>query len=640
MADENEKKEKGEKTLTVRFPISIKLVLIVSILIIISLGSITYLVNFFVSDDVRITAENTNFDANTRSANVVKNTITQMRSNALLLLDVIANSSGSDYVTRSSSSLYFDRNPDIAAIVLLSQNNFKRGDFDLRLVNNKFFAQNELDEDQIEVFVSTEREAIEGSFGKEVTVLNATPFFNFGTIALVLPWNGLGRDDAVVIVASCESLTSSFGGGSASTSFVINNRGDVLIHPDFETMQLNANFSDSPLVVQMRKNNDENRQILYTDADGKEYFGAYQKLELGDLGVLTTVQSELIFENVRATTKRNIYLTLAVLFVSIIFVWFWSMSLSHPLKKLTAASAQIEAGDYDVRLKARSHDEIGVLTQSFGRMSAGLAERERLKDTFGRFINKDIAEKAARGELALGGETKICTVFFSDIRSFTAISEKLEPFEVVEFLNQYMTRMVACVNQTKGVVDKFIGDAVMAVWGAPVTSGDPALDALRCVRAALMMRASLREFNVGRGGDKKPIIRIGCGINTGPVIAGQIGSNERMEYTVIGDTVNFASRTESLNKPLHTDILLTENTYELIKDYVLVEQMPSVTVKGKEKPVHMYAVINMPYAEDIPGAGKDGPKTMAEVRDLLGIDAPDLATVNLDEEEKKYKIQK
>ncbi len=443
-----------------------------------------------------------------------------------------------------------------------------------------------------------------------------------------------------LIICSCESLTSSFGGSSASTSYVINSRGDVLIHPDFETMRLNANFSDSPLIIQMRKNNDENRQILYTDSDGKEYFGAYQKLELGDLGVITTVQSELIFENVRATTKRNIYLTLAVLFVSIIFVWFWSLSMSRPLKKLTVASAQIEEGDYDVRLKPRGHDEISVLTQSFGRMSAGLAERERLKDTFGRFINKDIAEKAARGELALGGETKTCTVFFSDIRSFTAISEKLEPFEVVEFLNQYMTRMVACVNQTKGVVDKFIGDAVMAVWGAPVTSGDPALDALRCVRAALMMRASLREFNVGRGGDKKPIIRIGCGINTGPVIAGQIGSNERMEYTVIGDTVNFASRTESLNKPLHTDILLTENTYELIKDYVLVEQMPSVTVKGKAKPVHMYAVINMPYAEDIPGAGKDGPKTMAEVRDLLGIDAPDLATVNLDEEEKKYKIQK
>ena len=112
-----------------------------------------------------------------------------------------------------------------------------------------------------------------------------------------------------------------------------------------------------------------------------------------------------------------------------------------------------------------------------------------------------------------------------------------------------------------------------------------------------------------------------------------------MEYTVIGDAVNFASRTESLNKPLGTDILITENTYNLIKDHVLVEQMPSVTVKGKEKPVSMYAVVNMPRVTDIPGAGPDGPKTMAEVRELLGIPVPDYAKVNLDEEEKKYKIQ-
>jgi adenylate cyclase len=179
----------------------------------------------------------------------------------------------------------------------------------------------------------------------------------------------------------------------------------------------------------------------------------------------------------------------------------------------------------------------------------------------------------------------------------------------------------------------------MALWGVPNSSGSAKQDALNAVRAALMMRHSLHEFNEGRGGDKKPIIRIGCGINSGPVVAGQMGSTERMEYTCIGDAVNFASRTEALNKPLHTDILITENTYELIKEYVIVEQQPSVTVKGKEKPVKLFAVVNMPDATDIPGAGAKGPKTMAEVRDFLGIDPPEMAKVDLNAEEKKYKIQ-
>ena len=231
------------------------------------------------------------------------------------------------------------------------------------------------------------------------------------------------------------------------------------------------------------------------------------------------------------------------------------------------------------------------------------------------------------------------TTATAEADDFTAISEKLEPAEVVEFLNEYMTRMVECVNKTNGVVDKFIGDAIMAIWGAPESSGSPAQDALNCVRTALMMRSALREYNKDRGGDKRPIIKIGCGINSGPVIAGQIGSKSRMEYTCIGDAVNFASRTESLNKPLGTDILITEDTYNLIREHVAVEPMPTVTVKGKEKPQRLYAVVNMPQAEDIPGAGKNGPKSLAEVRSLLGIPTPDIEKVDLDADEKKYKIQ-
>ena len=196
-----------------------------------------------------------------------------------------------------------------------------------------------------------------------------------------------------------------------------------------------------------------------------------------------------------------------------------------------------------------------------------------------------------------------------------------------------------CVNDTHGVVDKFIGDAVMAVWGAPTSAGSPKEDALNCIRAALRMRAALIVFNKDRGGNKKPIIRIGCGINTGPVVAGQIGSKKRMEYTVIGDAVNVASRTEALNKPFATDILITENTYNLVKDEVSVEEMPPVMVKGKETPLRMFAVINMPKETNIPGAGEKGPLSLAQVREILGIAAPNLEEVNVNEDEKKYKIQ-
>lgn len=145
------------------------------------------------------------------------------------------------------------------------------------------------------------------------------------------------------------------------------------------------------------------------------------------------------------------------------------------------------------------------------------------------------------------------------------------------------------------------------------------------------MRVSLFRFNKSRKEKGLPPVKIGCGINSGPVVAGQIGSDERMEYTVIGDAVNLASRTEALNKPFATDILITENTYNLIKDKVIVEEMPGVHVKGKTDAIKMFAVINL--------KGKVRPATLAEVRKIIGTQAPDLSKVNTDDEEKKYKIQ-
>lgn len=613
----------------VRFPISFKLIAIVSILVVTALGIITGLVSYVISNDTQVTQEAYNLTINTRSATESFNKLNSIRSNTFLLLDMLNSLESSEGIGQQTTNLFFERNTDIAAILIPG---------DKELVNSRFFLSNELDTSLIDEFLANEQESIARSINGETLALNATPLFQIPLLALIYPYEETGVNRAVIMLFSTDSLSETFGSSLVNTSYLINHENDVLLHPDFSLVSAGANMGSLPIVQQMRENTDESRQLLFSDKEGIPYFGAYNKLSIGDIAVITTIPTSIVFEAVEATTRRNIYLTIGVLFSAILFIWFWSKTISNPIKRLAEAAQQIEAGNFKIRINKTTHDELGILTESFIRMGKGLAERERLKDTFGRFINKNIAEKAMKGELTLGGETKNCTIFFSDIRGFTAISESLEPHEVVEFLNDYMTRMVKCVNDTGGVVDKYIGDAIMAVWGTPVSTGNEVSDAYNCVKGALMMRAALLEFNEGRGGPRKPILKIGCGINTGSVVAGQIGSSERMEYTVIGDAVNFASRAEALNKPMGTDILITENTYKLIKRYVLVEEMPSVTVKGKAEPVKIFAVINIPKATTIKGAGLNGPKSLAEVRTLLGIPTPDLGKVDTDAEEKKYKI--
>ena len=621
----------------VKFPIGAKLVIIISILTILSLGIITLLVTWFQGQDVQITAEENNRTVNAQAASAAEKELASLRANSFLLLDILNTAGSSDVFAKQTAAFYFERNPSVAAVLLTDS---RRTDgIERKLLSAPFFISNESEPALVDEFFSQVQDIVLQTEGGVMHVANASPVFDMPMLVLFYPYTEKGLNQSLAVFFSAEKLSDSFGAGTLQTSCLVNDNGDVLVHPDFNLVKSGANWSNFSLFDQMIKNGDTNRQVLVTDETGKKIFGSYRRLSLGNLAVLTVADAELLLEPVAETTRRNVYLSVIVLFIAVMFVWFFSKSISKPVKILARAAGQIERGEYELDLKAKTRDELGLLTTSFMQMGKGLAERERLKDSFGRFINKQIAELAMKGELALGGETKNTTIFFSDIRSFTAISEKLEPAEVVEFLNEYMTAMVDCVNDTHGVVDKFIGDAIMAVWGAPTSAGSPQQDALNCIRAAMRMRAALIVFNRGRGGDKKPIIRIGCGINSGPVVAGQIGSQQRMEYTVIGDAVNLASRTEALNKPMGTDILITEYTYELVKDHVLVEEMPSVTVKGKEKPLKMFAVINMPDETDIPGAGAKGPKTLNQIRQVLGIPIPDFAKVNINEDEKKYKIQ-
>jgi class 3 adenylate cyclase len=369
----------------------------------------------------------------------------------------------------------------------------------------------------------------------------------------------------------------------------------------------------------------------YIDRNKINYFVYLKRIQSDEdyrLGVVLELEVDRVNEAVNQIFRWNILILVMVLSAAILTIYFFSKSLTVPIQSLVRAARKIEKGDYQLGLKLKGKDELGVLTGAFIDMGIGLEEKDRMKDAFGRFVNKEVADMAMKGEIGLGGERKQATVFFSDIRSFTAISEKLEPEEVVGFLNEYMTLMVDCVNRNHGFVDKYIGDAIMAVWGAPISYGS---DEENCINAALEMRKVLIGFNRNRGGDKKPIIRIGCGINAGPVLAGQIGSSSRMEYTVIGDTVNLASRVESLNKPMGTDILITEQTKAVVGDIFDTVPMNKIKVKGKAEPQQIYAVLGR---MDDPGR----PRSLKDMREMVGIEGNFDGMSSVEEKEVKYEI--
>jgi adenylate cyclase len=225
----------------------------------------------------------------------------------------------------------------------------------------------------------------------------------------------------------------------------------------------------------------------------------------------------------------------------------------------------------------------------------GVEEREKrkIKNIFSKYLSSNVVEELIKSEdIKLGGERKEITVLFSDIRDFTSMSEKLTPEEVVSMLNEYLSEMTDIIFANKGTLDKFIGDAVMAVFGSPIFLAD---HAQRAVRTAVMMIKRLNELNEKWVKEGKRTLKIGIGINSGEVIAGNMGSLKRMEYTVIGDNVNLASRLESMNKELGTEILISENTYKEVKDIVKVRKFENIKIRGKEESITVYEVLDMPF---------------------------------------------
>lgn len=299
--------------------------------------------------------------------------------------------------------------------------------------------------------------------------------------------------------------------------------------------------------------------------------------------------------------------------------------IAIPVFELVDASTRVARGDLEANVREQAQDEIGLLSRQFNQMVSQLRQRDIMRDLFGHMVSEEVREALLHGhQLQLSGELKIVSVLFTDIRQFTEFSESHSPQEVVDMLNTYFSIVNGAVREAGGMINKFGGDSTMAIFGAPL-SLTPSETAYRALRAALSIRLRITESSAHRVQAGLEPINIGIGINTGEVITGNVGAEERFEYTVIGDAVNVASRVQGLASQLSdsNNIFITEGTYQAFveRERLLVTDQGAVALKGRKESVHVYNVIGMRLAQTSPNPSAGRLPQIMEVPRLAALEA-------------------
>lgn len=284
-----------------------------------------------------------------------------------------------------------------------------------------------------------------------------------------------------------------------------------------------------------------------------------------------------------------VFLFMLSLLVTILGGNFIARRITQPLSLLAGSARKIASGDYSQHVDIYQNDEIGELTNAFNNLASGLAERDRVQDLLGKVTSPAIASELLRQQLDLGGEERIVSVMFIDIRNFTSICEDLTPHQSLDLLNRYLKVMSEVIEQFDGVVDKYTGDGLMALFGAPIAREG---DHLRAIQAALQIVRELKALSQQLQGESLPSPDVGIGLNTARVIAGNIGSASRLNYTVLGDGVNLAARFEGLTKRYQVPVVVGQETYATVPEMVYRE-LDKVRVKGKSIPVHIYQPLGL-----------------------------------------------
>ncbi len=297
-----------------------------------------------------------------------------------------------------------------------------------------------------------------------------------------------------------------------------------------------------------------------------------------------------------------LYLGLGVMALGLLFSVGFSRYVARPISHLVSGARKVYDGDYDFEITHKSNDEVGALSEAFNHMIRGLKEKKFLQESFGKYMHPTIVKMIldAPDKLKLGGERQNQALLFSDIANFTNFGEKMEPEALIILLNEYLGAMTEEILNCKGVLNKYIGDSIMAFWGPSWTNGNYSL--LACLAAVQMQKtlAKQRTVWIEKG---LPEIRTRIGVATGEMVVGNIGSENFYEYTCIGDTVNYCSRLEGSNKYYGTEILIDDNTHQSVYTEIYTRKLDTIQVKGRQTGSAVYEV--MGRYEEVTDAQRD-----------------------------------
>lgn len=594
-----EKQEEGsqekETSVNTKFSLQLKMMGVISLLFVLSVATIIIFASFYFKQSIEL----------------------QLRDNNLRLTEIIGSKVSSDVlgvvekgrqiaITLTTQGLPEEDRKLLLKTFFKNDKEFiYLGIFEKRentlVMKREIFNEEELKksavtEEDFHAVVNRNQEELTKAFNGQAVLLNSSPGFVEPSFAIAIPTAENGElDNALIIIVKLEKIIGAFTKKGIETTFMVNGSGTVIAHMNEELVLAATDLTSMPIVKTMLTNPNSKFQMSYLDEElGGSYLGSFQKIGFADAGVITIVSEEKAFEDVYKSQRSNLYIAGIGLCSALIFVFFFSKTITKPVLQLLSATLEIAKGNFKIGIKPTTQDEVGLLTKYFIDMGQGLEEREKVKNILGSMIDPVVVQEAMVDLAALkrGSETHI-TAFFSDVASFSTISEQLKSADLASLLNEYLSAMTILLKKHEGVLDKYIGDAIVGIFNAPVPVTDHELKAARASVDMVMKLKELRTYWTENNlySKEAQVMDARIGLNSGPAKVGFMGTDALASYTMMGDTVNLAARLEAAGKDYGVNILITDPIREKIQEEMVTRYVDLVRVKGKNEPVRIHELI-------------------------------------------------